>query len=520
MKSVPMIAMPSDRDNLINLPSTNTGPIDHESASTNVNLVFRTMSRFSKNEDGIATVWSLFWLVLCLAISGIAVDTTNAWKTQQILQSTADVAAHAGALELGTVGNDSIIEVVREASNHYASLNVNSGRYGDILVDDDIQVGYWDNDAKTFTEMDAGSIQTPNAVRATTRRDGVASASVGTFFLRFVGFNEFTISTSAVVQRFVPQCEGDGIFANGENNSSAQQTFIDRFCMHGEKGITFAQRNTFEEGTIASTPNLDNCGPSFKSCTDAHNPGIEDALRAASNPNGKVAKIETYIAELQNRHSDYQPKYIDQNLPIIYLTANDFDASTIQARRIYVVSCNSGQNLNLSAPSGGNENGNGKGKEKGNSNGNGGGNSGHDEDDGPLVKSEFVLVGLGCDFVFDSSISYEDATFATTATGNQTFSGSAGVILGKNDGCTQGGEVVAITTGSVHFSAKLEAYDVEFIIRDDLHLASNGNAESVHSGSNFYVGGDVRITSQHTFAGCNGKTIPPFDTKYSWRLVA
>lgn len=137
-----------------------------------------------------------------------------------------------------------------------------------------------------------------------------------------------------------------------------------------------------------------------------------------------------------------------------------------------------------------------------------------------MLKSKFVLVGLGCDFVFDSSIRYEDAIFATTATGSKSISGSAGVVLGRDDGCSQGGEVVAITAGSVHFSAKLEAYDVEFIIRDDLHLASNGNAENIHTGSNFYVGGDVRITSQHTFAGCNGATVPPFDLKYSWRIVA
>ena len=60
----------------------------------------------------------------------------------------------------------------------------------------------------------------------------------------------------------------------------------------------------------------------------------------------------------------------------------------------------------------------------------------------------FVLVGIGCDFVFDSSIIYEDATFVTNATGRQTVSGAAGVVLGKNDGCTQGGEVVVITQQS------------------------------------------------------------------------
>lgn len=477
------------------------------------------IKQFIRNEDGIATVWSIFWLILCFSISGLAIDTTNAWKIKQIMQSAADAAAHAGALELGTVGNDLIVDAVQESANQYASLNMNPDRFGDVLVDNDIKVGYWDNDAQSFSEMHASSVEIPNAVRVVIRQDGVSGASVSTFFLRFVGFDEFTIAASAIVQRFVAQCEGDGIFANGDNNSSAGQIYTDGFCMHGEAGITFSQRNTFEQGTIASTPTLDNCGPSPTSCTDDHNPGIEDALRVASYINGKVARIDTYITELQYQYSDYQPEYIDQNQPIIYVNANDFDASTLQAERIYVVSCNLGQNLDLGAPTSGNNSGD-NGRSNGNGNGNGGNNGGGHSDEAPLLRSEFVLVGLGCNFVFDPSIHYEDATFATTATGNQSISGSAGVILGKDDGCTQGGEVVAITAGSVHFSAKLEAYDVEFIISNDLHLASNGNADSVHIGSNFYVGGDVRITSQHTFAGCNGATVPPFDLKYSWKIVA
>ena len=93
---------------------------------------------FIQNEDGIATVWSVFWLILCFSISGLAIDTTNAWKVHQILQSTADTAAHAGALELGTVENDLIVGAVRDAANQYASLNMHPHRVRDVLDDSDI----------------------------------------------------------------------------------------------------------------------------------------------------------------------------------------------------------------------------------------------------------------------------------------------------------------------------------------------------------------------------------------------
>lgn len=470
---------------------------------------------FSSNEDGIATVWSTFWIIICLAISGLAIDITNAYKTHQILQTTADIAAHAGSLELGEEGNSTVVAAVKQAANQYAAMNMRADQHGDVLLDSDILIGNWDHATRTFEDMSLGSAVTPNAVRVTTRQSGGASSRVGTFFLRFVGFDAFEVVASATVQRFISQCEGDGIFSSGDVSFSIQQEFLNKFCVHGEKSITFAQHNSFETGTVASTPNLDNCGPSENSCTDEHNPGIEAALQVGSYSNGKVAKIDTYIAELQNQYSSYQPSYIDSTKPVIYTSPNNFDASTLQPGRVHVVHCNSGGNLNLGASSSGSSNDNGNS----NGNGNGNGNNGGSSSSGPVLKSQFVLVGIGCNLVFDDSIQYEDAIFATTATGNQTISGSSGVVLGRNDGCTQGGEVVAITAGSVHFAAKMEAYDVEFIIKDDLHLASNANAKSVHSGSNFYVGGDVRVTTKHTFSGCGGSTIPAFDPKYSWRIT-
>lgn len=469
-------------------------------------ILVQTIKNFRDDESGIATAWAMSWLILCFAIAGLSIDVTNAWKVKQFLQSTADVAAHAGAVELGEHDNASILAAVQVEANAYAFENMNPGQFGDVLIENDIHVGFWDNDAGTFTELVSGDTEEPNAVYVITRQDGTdgASNSVGTFFLKFVWKNAFTVSSSAIVERFMSICERDGMFAFNDTNFSAQQHLTDDYCIYGANGITFAQQNTFDAGTVAMTNNLNNCGPSSTSCTNAHNNGIEEALKQGRISNSKVANIQTYITELQNPYSEYQPDYIDTNALVIKIPSADFDASTLEAGRIYVVRCSNGQNLDLGVPSAG---------------GNGNGNAGGGGSAAAITKSEFVLVGLGCDFVFDTSVQYEDAMFLTTATGNQTISGSAGVVLGRDDSCTQGGEVVAITAGSVHFSAKLEAYDVEFIIADDLHLASNGNADSVHTGSNFYVGGDVRVTSQHTFAGCNGTTVPPFDPKYSFRIV-
>lgn len=461
---------------------------------------------FRDEDDGIATAWALSWLILCFAIAGLSIDITNAWKVKSVLQSTADVAAHAGALELAKHGNLSIETEVEAIANIYATKNMNPGLYGDVLIENDIRVGFWDEATRTFSEMIAGEADTPNAVRVVTRQDGTAGASnrVGTFFLRMVWKKAFTVSALATVERFVSICEKDGIFANGEVFSTAQVTYKNEYCKYGALGISMAQLNEFEPGTIAMTPNLDNCGPGPESCTDAHNPGIEDALMSGSISLGKVGRISEYFTELQDPNSDYQPEYINTALPVNeYYNMNDFDTSLLVPGEIFIVHCSGGNNnLNLGIPTAG-----------------GGGAGGGGAVAAAITVSEFVLVGYGCDFVFDASIQYEDAMFITNATGNQTVSGAASVVLGKDDGCAQGGEVVVITAGDVRFAAKLEAYDSEFIIGGDLHLASNGNADSVHEGSNFYVGGDVHVTTHHTFSGCNGYTIPPFDTRYSFRIV-
>ena len=170
-------------------------------------IIQKTKS-FIRNEDGIATAWAIGWLILCFSIAGLSIDITNAWKVKQFLQSTADVAAHAGGLELGGPESQQLLDKVTAAANEYASLNMNPARYGDVLVNNDVSVGYWDNETKTFQDMNVGgSTSIPDAVRVVTRQDGVASSKVGTFFLRFVGFDAFTIAATTTVQNFISICE-------------------------------------------------------------------------------------------------------------------------------------------------------------------------------------------------------------------------------------------------------------------------------------------------------------------------
>ena len=55
----------------------------------------RAFEMFLSDEDGAGTVWGLLWFILFVGIGGMAVDTTNAYRIQTIMQATADAAAHA-----------------------------------------------------------------------------------------------------------------------------------------------------------------------------------------------------------------------------------------------------------------------------------------------------------------------------------------------------------------------------------------------------------------------------------------
>ena len=477
--------------------------------------------RFIRNEDGIATAWAIGWLVLCFSIAGLSIDATNAWKVKQILQSTADVAAHAGGLELGTVGNSGIQAAVIVAANQYATSNMNVARYGDVLVDNDIQTGNWNEDTQEFTEMTAGSTILPDAVRVTTRQDGVNSSKVGTFFLRFIGFDSFTVSTTSIVQSFISQCEKDGLMSRLEVSLPGSNSFYGTYCVHGQGGVSVANHNVFEVGTTVSMLDLGTCGTSQSltsnntTCTDEHNEGIEAALRQNSMTFGKVDRLASSILDFQlnGLFAENLPDYINTTLPVVYFTETEmqsFDATTdLVEGALHIMDCG-GSNVSLGSAA------------LQNNNGQNNNTSGEETIVPDITLQNMVIVGSGCSFRFDKTVSYESAMIMTDSTGSNTLSGSADVRFGLDDDCTPGGEVVLATLGSVGFAAKVSAYDLEIIASQDVSFAAAGNTAddgSIHEGTNIWAGGDIDMRVGQSFVGCDGATDSTYDVHYTLRYV-
>ncbi len=132
--------------------------------------------RFLGDESGGYTIWSLIWFSLYVAMGGLAVDMTDAYRNQTLLQSTADAAALAGVMSLPDE-TDAVTQ-----AQAYASDNMNPAINGLVLDGDEVILGNWDFASRTFS-TGGGS---PDAVFVTTRRDDQNANPLATNFLRIL----------------------------------------------------------------------------------------------------------------------------------------------------------------------------------------------------------------------------------------------------------------------------------------------------------------------------------------------
>jgi len=101
--------------------------------------------KFLGDESGGYTIWSLIWFSLYVAIGGLAVDMTDAYRNQTMLQSTADASALAAVMSLPDQA-DAVAQAVA-----YSSDNMIPAINGTVLRASEVFFGNWDFDTRTFT---------------------------------------------------------------------------------------------------------------------------------------------------------------------------------------------------------------------------------------------------------------------------------------------------------------------------------------------------------------------------------
>ncbi len=461
---------------------------------------------FLRDESGGYTIWSLIWFSLYVAMGGLAVDMTDAYRNQTLLQSTADFSALAAVMSLPDQ-TDGTAQALA-----FAADNMNPGINGNVLDADEVIFGIWNFSARTFTP----GTTAPNAVRVITRRDDANNNPLATTFLRILGLwglpmDRWNISVEAVAVGYIPHCLRDGFVAANSVHMNGNNDFINDICIHGQNmiddpgknyAIELNNNNYFEPGVSVSMPDLDMMPMREGTCLNNSGLCSNDVLFEGDVWPEDVELIDPIIQGMQSG-SAYMPDYmyitdadgnyvLDQfSNPMVHyeqITNAEKYTGPYLPNTIYDMKCSNGKKtVNLPTDT--------------------------------TIRN--VVIVADCSISSSKGLHLEDVVLASSYVGNgpnglqqNAITLASGTYLGNPDDCVDGGGVAIYSASSVHVAAQgvfhglriVAAYDVQFTARN----------VSVY-GISVQAGNDIFLTSNNRFGLCPDGV----DGGYAWhyRLV-
>jgi len=207
------------------------------------------LDRFLRDERGGYTIWGLLWFMLYVGIGGLAVDVTDAYRNQTMLQATADAAALAGIMS--PLDDEDEVDTWAVAN---AEFNMASSVHGEVLKTTEVDIGTWNFTDREFSVGGAN----PNAVRAITRRDATNENPVATNFLRIIGLQTWNVTAEGIAAYGVDECGNNGILSCGKLDFKTHTSFVNNICLIGKGGFQYRRNGTtFETGVYVGA----GCGP-------------------------------------------------------------------------------------------------------------------------------------------------------------------------------------------------------------------------------------------------------------------
>lgn len=482
------------------------------------------MNRFFEDERGLGTVMALFWFILCAGIVGFSIDTSNAWRQKQALQKAADIGAHAGVVALANGGDEDTARVNAKA---FILANVPESTFGKTIASDVADIVLTHYDYATGTLLSSGE---KNAVTVQLQRNANTQNPVGTYLLQFAGFDTWSVrTTSTAVLSQSGDCPlSEGIFAEGQVHSSANNTFGKGYCVYSDDYVWLPQRNEFALGAFLGMPNLADCR---NKCTNSANPGAGDAK---AQVNLVLEDIPTYITEViasMGGTGDAAIKaefFTGRTLAtdftalsdlgvatgalqlgsVVDLTVDEFNGiDLLPAGLVYNVNCSISNVVPTAA--GGNGGGNSGGNGGGNS---GGGNGGGNGNFSGLIISAAssgaplrdVAIITDCQIEFGANSDVRGSMIVTTNTDNSgAIDASSSATVGDpTQQCIAADRSYILSSGSLTVPAKFTSSNTIFVVDDDVHFASGASQNSNQKGLSIFSSGEVHITTHHNFSVC------------------
>ncbi len=439
-------------------------------------MLYAPMSRFLADQRGGGTIMGLMWFMLLVGITGMAVDTTNGFRSRTMLQATADAAALAAAIDLP----DQAAAVATAVS--YAAENMPSAANGNVLDPADVHIGLWDG---ATNSLNTGAAL-PDSVMVTARRAEQNSNPVPANFLRIIGLTNWNVQAQAVAQRFIPGCLKDGLVARGIVDISSNNSFVNEICVHGQQGVEMQNHNSYQPGVTVSMPDP---GSQLVIPTDGmtSNPGLPKALRENILAPRMVNNVGEVMLEMLDPASPVIPAYIKTELPVIVVDDN-YKFDTYLQGRIYEVQCSPNKQVSIPAN----------------------------------TSLSNVVIISECSISVGANASLSNVVLGSTALGNgakptdnANISFSANVDLGAADKCAPGGGVQIFSGASVHFSSSMTVNGVQVVAAGDVDLGAQGQGVN---GISVQAGGNITLTSNNMFGLCSGGAPNLFTVPY-YRLV-
>lgn len=190
----------------------------------------RSLNRFWRQQCGGVTVFNVVLLSVIFGMAGIAIDSSNAYRTRAMLQATADAAATSAAFDLPNE------DAARATAVAYAKYLMPPVAHGAVVRPNDVIFGQWDIGTGVF---DRGA--TPaNAIWVRTARHESNANRLPTYLMKFVGVNSLDIAASAIaVFEGEPTCSN--IIANNTITVGQDLRVGAGVCIYARNGINTGQ---------------------------------------------------------------------------------------------------------------------------------------------------------------------------------------------------------------------------------------------------------------------------------------
>ncbi|MGL4235703.1 pilus assembly protein TadG-related protein [Tabrizicola sp.] len=450
---------------------------------------FARFAKFGASEDGAMTAGGLIFLVIFLAIGGLAVDVSNAINQRTQLQLTADATAHAALY----VRNYTLTAGPADAKTSALALgeeNMPESFYGKVLSAADIEFGVWDRATRKF-------IPDPNsrkAVRVATHRDEAGNNEIATYLLKFAGFGSWNVRTSSVFETFVPLCLREGFVAENLVDIQSNNSYFEGFCIHSNDVVSVNSNNYFEEGTVVSMP--DSTKLEMPNSGYDTNEGLAEALRYGAmqirlinalkevpdSPyaTGVTAMWNFLQLAARDGQLDYitatprqvtivngRPRPADTSDDLVEATRDLLDRNDSLALRPNAVNylyCSS-TSMQLQIKQ---------------------------------LLSNVVII-TNCQVSFGSGGALESGLLATLDTGGTSISGSSDTRIGQKDDCAKGGGAQLVSLGGMDFAAGISINGGQLIALKEIAFAANGEGMR---GASIISGDTVSGTSNMNMGLC------------------